>query len=668
MRNVRLRNALLELAASDTIPLRTILSKAGGVAALRALTPAKATAEIRRAASTLSRENKKAGKVFDIDKEAIDEWVKNNTGGAHEKNKYKFAAGERYKGKVVEDEKGNLTVGDTALKHRRGGGYTLVWERDGDKESYVIKTADDIKKIRAEIQQYWSGWVDLYKEGHVKKRDLNRAHDDFEQYVVLLDSAQRHFDTVKPAPKESKPAGPRSVRNVQGPKSPARQAQLDKAKIAYDEIRKNPKKLDAQNIHTVEVHLDEVVREYKEKGDVPEDVQSAVDKVSFVASQLLNNRKHADVDKLLDDARDALRKFSKATGGAKPAAQPKFTPPSPDKAKALLRQNLATPDNITKMDPEDLDGLCWAVNHLSDKNRDSAVLRKASHALSDYATFLKSRPTPSSFNQQIQDEYARDAMKALNAAKKELVANKTWTSTTTNKDDEAKPAPKEKPAKPIKTTETKPVQSDLSSINPRSDSKKYVAEAIKDVDQFARDPKLLHDLHVALKLAFRADYMGRFPDAPLSIDRAYQRLGDYFSLPRKDNKIVNKEEGDALLQEIVKNLAKYRDEDAAKKRAPARRVDITKKVPEGMTKNMVKHVVDPSGIESLSETALVKLMREVDDFAEQWGPGADDASRVASWLDRLLKAKRAKDGRGLTGAIDAVKKSMKKLHDAVSRQ
>lgn len=433
----RLLTAFLETAAT-TVSLRSILVRAGGVAALRDLPPRKAIGVIRKAAKEISKENKASGKVYQIDDDAIVEWVRANTGGAH--SDYKFATGDKYRGKVVENEDGSLSAGDTSLLHAKGGGYILHWQEGDEDDTYTIKNARDLSRVRKEIQGHWSDWVDEYKAGNVSKALLERVHDDFEQYVVLLDSAQRHFDSVKPST-------PRPVRYAQGPKSPARQAQLDKAKKAYDEISKNPKKLDAQNIHAVEIHMDEVVREYKEKGDVPDDVQSAVDKVSYASSQLLNNRKSADVDTLLDEARDALEKFAKAIGSKKPAAQPKFTPPSPDKAKALLRQNLATPDNITKLSPEDLDSLCWAVNHLSDRNRDSAVLRKASYALSDYATFLKSRPTPSSFNQQIQDEYARDAMKALNAAKKELVANKTWTSTTTNKEDEAKPTEKKiKPA------------------------------------------------------------------------------------------------------------------------------------------------------------------------------------------------------------------------------
>lgn len=71
--------AALELAGDDdTVPMRTVLMKAGGVGELRKLPANKALTLIRKAASDLSKDRKAAGKTYKIDKDSLTKWIDDN--------------------------------------------------------------------------------------------------------------------------------------------------------------------------------------------------------------------------------------------------------------------------------------------------------------------------------------------------------------------------------------------------------------------------------------------------------------------------------------------------------------------------------------------------------------------------------------------------------------
>lgn len=73
--------AAVELAAGETVPMRTVLLRAGGVGELRKLPANKALTLIRKAAGELSKERKAAGKTYQIDKEQLTTWIDENCAG-----------------------------------------------------------------------------------------------------------------------------------------------------------------------------------------------------------------------------------------------------------------------------------------------------------------------------------------------------------------------------------------------------------------------------------------------------------------------------------------------------------------------------------------------------------------------------------------------------------
>lgn len=71
---------LVEMAAnSEFIPMRTLITKAGGTAALRKMSHSKAAIALKNAAKALQAERKAKGLGWKLDKTKAQEWLDTNT-------------------------------------------------------------------------------------------------------------------------------------------------------------------------------------------------------------------------------------------------------------------------------------------------------------------------------------------------------------------------------------------------------------------------------------------------------------------------------------------------------------------------------------------------------------------------------------------------------------
>jgi hypothetical protein len=250
----------MALAGGDTIPIRTILTKAGGVNTLRDLPFNKALTLIRKAASDLSTERKKAGKIWQVDMQDLTQWAKDNCTGkgkpaAKDKSteEHPFNNGDRHRNKVTQIRNG-YQVGNSTLKKNKAGGFDLKWQVGDEVEAFTINSKTDIPKVTRQIKKDWASWVQAYKDGDISKAALRRCHDSYGEYVALIEKAAEHFNSVKDAPAakqedKGKPSSrTRPVGNARGPGSDtSAPATYSAAHVpaTYEEAKKKADKLNS---------------------------------------------------------------------------------------------------------------------------------------------------------------------------------------------------------------------------------------------------------------------------------------------------------------------------------------------------------------------------------------------------------------------------------------
>lgn len=174
---------LVELAApSEFIPMRTLVTKAGGTAALRKMSHSKAAIALKNAAKELQAERKAKGLGWKLDKAQAQEWLDTNTpkraGGLKGEPKAKTARG-------AEDIKYSQRQGRTSGPVRRTKQATPKYDHNTWNDGvYLQKELWKDKKGQDKLQKHLDALTDYLKKGGKGGRSpaLNEHLKGFEKY------------------------------------------------------------------------------------------------------------------------------------------------------------------------------------------------------------------------------------------------------------------------------------------------------------------------------------------------------------------------------------------------------------------------------------------------------------------------------------------------------
>ena len=122
---------LVEMAApSEFIPMRTLITKAGGTAALRKMSHSKAAIALKNAAKELQAERKAKGLGWKLDKAQAQEWLDTNTpkraSGLREEPKTKKARAGKQGSSLPPGRKSIAQI----KRERRGKEYTPLTRKE----------------------------------------------------------------------------------------------------------------------------------------------------------------------------------------------------------------------------------------------------------------------------------------------------------------------------------------------------------------------------------------------------------------------------------------------------------------------------------------------------------------------------------------------------------